>query len=126
MPKGLKIPVGVNSAGGAATTEHDENDRKIIFIALADDSNEHAFQQNQGLGIDMIFDINDPISTVRIERRIKTIFERFEIQKRFSLLVDTIEWKQNLNEGEMILSFRYLNIESDEIETYNQTLNYGG
>lgn len=126
MPSGLSIPVGVNTSGGAALVEHDENDKKIIFAALADDSNDSAFQQSEGLGIEMMFDINDPITRVQIERKIKTIFDKFEIQKRFSLLTDSIEWSENPEEGELILSFRYVNIESDEVETYNQTLNYGG
>lgn len=126
MPKGLKIPISANSKGGFATVEGDDNDAKIIKLALMDGENENAFQQDITLGVDMVFDILDPIARSRIINRLIFIFEIFKAQKRFDLLKNTISWDESSsNEGELVLNFRYLNLESDEEKTYEQKFNSG-
>jgi len=120
MPKGLAMPVGVNPTGGAATVEHDDNDRKVIFTALSDCSSEHAFQQDLGLGGDMIFDISDPVLRARIQQRLYAIFKDFEAQNRYKLRTNTIKWSENSKEQALSLEFKYLNIESDEELTFKR------
>ena len=100
--------------------EHDENDRKIIWNALSDCTSDHAFQQELGLGSDMIFDINDPALRARITQRLIQIFRDFEAQNRYKLKQSTLKWGDNPAEQELVLEFMYLNIESDEELTFKR------
>ena len=119
--KGLDIPVGVNSSGSAATLTGDEQDKKIISLALGSDENENAFQQDIGLGNLAIFKSNDQRTRTEVIRRIKVIFEFFESQHRFKLIEDSITWEEGSSNGEMVLEFYYLNIESDELTPFQRT-----
>lgn len=118
MPAGLRVPIGVNKSGGLAFVEHDDQDQKVIKLALGSGDSENAFQQGEGLalGVDMIFDINDPTNRVRIRRLIVGIFADFETANRFKLLPDSLEFSE---EGaEATLKLKYLNIESDEVNEF--------
>lgn len=114
MPTGLGVPVGVDASGGARLVSGDENDNKIIQLALSSDSNENAFQQNIGLGQDMIFDLNDAGVRARILRRVILIFKAFQIQNRYKLLKNTVKWTEDGQNQALILEFKYVNLESDE------------
>ena len=88
--KGLRIPVGVSSNGGAAMIYGDENDKQIISVSLGSSDNENAFQQDISLGEGMIFDLDDASIRAKITRRVYSIFDEFKIQKRFKLKKDTL------------------------------------
>jgi len=119
--KGLRIPVGVGPSGGAALVEGDENDAKIIKLSLGSDENENAFQQNIALDQGMVFDLNDPTIRLKIIRRIEKIFDIFKRQKRFKLFKNSIKWSENAYKQELILKFKYLNLESDEEVNFTRT-----
>ena len=121
MAKGLQLPVGVNKAGGANITDGDDNDKKVIFTALSDCDSEHAFQQDLGLGSGMIFDIASPALRANILRRTKNIFDEFFRLHRFKLLKNTVKWAEDAETGELTLTFKYLNIESDEMGEFERT-----
>jgi hypothetical protein len=122
--KGLKIPFGVGSNGGLATVEKEENNSQIISLFLGEGDNENAFMQDITLGIDMIFDLADAKVRTRIINRVKNLFEKLKIQKRFDLLQDTIFWNEsNIENGELILSARYIDLESDDEKTFEQKFN---
>lgn len=125
MPVGLKMPLQINSSGGFALSESDENDMKIIKLALMADDNENAYQQNIGLGQDMIFEANDSILRSRMNGRIRSIFRRFERAKRYKLLPSTVQWSQDPDTGELVLEFRFISLESDEERTFTQTFGSG-
>jgi hypothetical protein len=125
MATGLKVPIGVNSIGGAALVNGDDNDIKIIKLALTNDDNENAFQQNIGLGEEMIFDLNDPTTRPKIISKLRRIFDKFEANNRFKLLYNTIKWEESSDDGELSLTFKYLNIESDEIKEFDQKFGSG-
>lgn len=126
MPTGLRVPMQANATGGLSKISGDENDRQVIAGYLSDGDNENAFQQNITLGIDMIFDISDPLMRPRVFTRIVRLFEFLEAKKRFKLLEGTIAWDESdISNGNMILSFGYLNLESDEPQTYKQKFNSG-
>ena len=101
----------------------EDNNKQIIMTALSDCDNEHAFQQDLGLGADMIFDISDPAERARILRKVTAIFDRFEAQHRFRLLTDTIRW--SVAEGDLTLEFMYHDIESDEDKPFARTFTSG-
>jgi hypothetical protein len=121
MPTGLAMPVGVNQGGGARLSSGDENDDKIIRLAMGDDGNENAFQQNVGVGADMIFGQGDQVLQASIMRRINDVFKRFEAAKRFVLRRNTIKWSQNSATQEMSVEFKYLSIESDREQTFRDS-----
>lgn len=114
MATGLRIPVGASPSGGAALVGGDDNDTKIIKTALSSDDSENAFQQDIGMGESMVFNLNDPVLRAKIRRRLVQIFANFQTQKRFKLLKNTIEWTEDSVAQELILEFKYLNLESDE------------
>jgi hypothetical protein len=105
--------------------EGDDNDHKIISLALGSDDNENAFQQDIGLGESMIFDVSDPQLRGRIVAKIRNIFRRFEAQKRYRLLGETMRWAPG-EPGELILEFKYINLESDEPKTFSRAYRSGG
>jgi hypothetical protein len=111
---GLALPVGVGAHGGARLVEGDENDMKLITIALGSSENENAFQQDITLDEGMVFDLNDPTIRARILRRLYKIFDEFRIKKRFRLKKETIKWEEDSKEQELTLEFKYVNLESDE------------
>ena len=123
MSTGMRIPVGANPSGGAALVSADENDLKTIRSALGSDDNENAFQQGIGLGDGMIFELADPTTRNIIERRVVDIFRRFEAQKRYILRVGTIKWEEDPANQQYIMSFKYLNVESDEDKVFRQQFN---
>ena len=125
MAIGLKVPIGVNSSGGMARVSGDENNTKIIKLGLSDTDNENAFQQNLGIGTEMIFELNDERVTGLLEDKIDELFESFEVQKRFKLLDDTIEWSTNEAKQELFLKFRYMDLESDEEKTFSRNFRSG-
>ena len=120
MAKGLKVPMGANRSGGMAVVEGDDNDMKIIKAALTDPDNENAFQQDIGLGEDVVFDFNDPRTRARVGRRVKEIFRIFQEEKRFKLLDNTIKWDTISETQELVLSFKFLSMESDEEKEFEQ------
>ena len=120
MPTGLALPIGVSASGGVKLVDGDDNDKKIIALALGSDDNENAFQQDIGLGIDMIFGISDPGIRGRIINRLKAIFRNFQAQQRFSLFTASIKFTEDSKTQELILEFKYLNLESDEIKDFRR------
>jgi hypothetical protein len=121
MAKGLALPVGVDATGGAAMAEGDTKDFEVIATAIADCDSDHAYQQDLGVGSSMIFDVNDPEGQSRIIRRVRTVFDEFRAAQRFKLLPNTIKISQD-TEGELVMEFRYINLESDEEKTFRETL----
>lgn len=122
MPRGLSMPIRVSPTGGLALSESDENDEKIIRLALGPDDNDNAFQQNIGLGEASIFENDEPTARAKVLGRLRQIFRRFELQKRYRLLTNTIRWVENPDTGELRLEFQYLNLETDEAETFKKIL----
>lgn len=120
MPTGLAMPVGVGPDGGARLSEGDENDDKVIRLALGDDANENAFQQNIGVGADMVFGQSDELLQASIMRRIGEVFRRFEAAKRYTLKRETIVWSRDSNTQELILQFKYLSLESEREQTFRE------
>lgn len=114
MARGLKIPVGADLTGRTAMVEKDDENTKILFAALSDCENEHAFQQDLGITNLMIFNISDPRARARILARVIRIFEKFEAVHRYKLRTDTIRWTSPPDSGELILEFLYHDLESDE------------
>jgi len=91
------------------------------MIALGSGENENAFQQDVTLGLSMIFDIADVEGRAVILSKLRRIFDKFERLKRFVLKEDTIQWRSG-NDGETILYFKYVSLESDEEKEFSRKL----
>lgn len=121
MPTGLAMPVGVGPDGGARLAVGDANDDKIIRLALGDDANENAFQQNVGVGADMVFGQSDELLQASIMRRLGEVFKRFEAQRRYIIKRETIVWSRDTETQELILQFKYVSLESESEQTYRDS-----
>jgi hypothetical protein len=113
--------MGVNHRGSSRTVTGEANDRKILSTALSDNHNDHAFQQDPGLGSDFIFGINDEAVRGVIIQRLRDVFTDFERQNRYRLKEDSAVWSSN-EDGELILDFDYFNIETDEPKHFTGSL----
>lgn len=120
MSKGLKIPVQVDKTGRVVMIEGDKLNHQLIATALADDENENAFQQQIGLGETMIFGQDGSTLRAQILRRLFTIFSDFEKHKLFQLIRETIEWSKDTENGDLILSFSYIDLESDQPQFFKK------
>lgn len=114
MTTGIAIPFTVNPAGGVKLVYKDDNDAKIIRVALSDGDSENAYQQDITLGQEVVFQPSDSSFRSWVATRLNSIFRSFQAEKRFRLLTSTISWEDVEDSGESILSFRYVNLESDE------------
>lgn len=119
MATGISFPVRVSPSGGLSFSSGSEQDENIITLALLDDDTDHAFHQGEGLGVDMVFDVNDPLARAGILGKLRAVFTRFERLKRFQLKEDTIVWKDG-EEGEQILEFKYISLESDDEQLFRR------
>jgi len=125
VAKGLKIPVGVDTTGGSATLEGDEYADQVIRTGLSDHDNANAFQQDGGLGEEMIFGKTDTAQKAAILRKLYSMFAAWEEERLFRLMRETIKWSKDSESGELIVEFRYINLESDEPTTFRKKFTTG-
>ena len=126
MAVGLQIPVGVDTGGGARLTSGEDNDKKIIFLALGSGWSENAFQQDIALGQDMIFDLADQAVRAKIKRRLVSIFRDFQSQNRYRLITDSLKWSEDAENQTLELEFKYANLETDEVKDYTTKFTASG
>jgi hypothetical protein len=125
VSKGIAVPVRVNALGGVQTTEKDDDADKTIRLALSDNDNENAFQQGIGLGSDAVFAIRNPGFRAKVLARLLRIFAAFEKEKLFRIVRTSIAWSRG-GEGEQILEFKYINLETDQPATFTRTFTAEG
>ncbi len=102
--------------------EGNEQDTNVLMLALASDDNDNSFQQGNGLGVSMIFDINDPQARADILAQLRRVFGRFERLKRFKLLENTIRWIDDPNvEGQTVLACKYIALETEKVEDFQKS-----
>lgn len=119
MGKGLKLPIGPDGSGRTAIISQDAQATKLISIALSDLDNDNAFQQDIGLGSDLVFEISGSPFRAEVRRRVKEIFSEFEKNKKFKLINSSIKFSKEVP-GEEVLEFQYINIESDEVVSFKK------
>jgi len=99
----------------------EDQDAAIIKLALGDDFSDNPFQVGIGLGIGHVFGVNDPALRALIMSRLIPMFKRFEALKRFKLRTETLQWEEG-EEGGPVLSFKYVNLETDEERDFRRSL----
>ncbi len=120
MSQGLQLPVGVNHSGGSAQVKGDEQASKVILLALSDNDNDNAFQQNEGLGAAFIFQLSDAGMRAYVYNRLKEIFAKFDKLRLYKLQPDSIQWSKGDEAGETVLEFSYINLESDSVQDFKK------
>lgn len=124
MTKALRVPIGVNIYGGTATVEGAEHKKQIIKLALSNGDSANAFQQDISLGVDMIFGLDGTSLRSSVLQRVLTIFADFEGQKLFRLMKETVKWA-SLGDGQLELSFQYVDIETDSVQSFRKEYTVG-
>jgi hypothetical protein len=74
----------------------------------------------------MIFDINDPTSRPAIQSRLVRVFEKFEAQRRYKLVDETLAWYNGEQDGELVMEFKYVSLEADEERLFRQRFSAAG
>ncbi len=119
-PTGLRIPVGVNASGRAATVTGDEQLEKIIGLHLSLSDSENPFQD---VGIDgIIFEVNDTRAQPLVRHRLRTLFDRLKGEGRAKLDDRSVRFVSTPNAGELELYFRYWNLRTNEPGDFRGTL----
>lgn len=95
------------------------------MLALSDDDSDNAFQQDISLGQKMVFDVSSPAFRASVLARVISIFQAFEKERLYRLDKTSIGWSIETT-GEQILTFRYINLESDNPQTFRRTFPAGG
>jgi hypothetical protein len=97
--------------------EGDEQAFQLISIALSSGESAHAFQQDINLGDAPIFKGDTTELRSDILSRLSAIFVDFEQRKLFRLMRETVEFTIEA-EGELKVTFKYVNLESDKVEEF--------
>ena len=124
MATGLNIPIAVGAHGGLQIASGDQQDNNIIALALGSQDNENAFQQEDSAAEASVFEINDELGRAAAIGRVRRAFETFERLKRFKLVESSIQFVQK--DGDLILSFKYLNLETDQEQDFARNLSFQG
>ena len=119
MAKGLKVPVGVDKRG-RALIENDEsnNTKKILKLAFSEGGDNNPFQQ---LGIDsrLIFSIDNASFRGRVLKAINQVLSKFTDLVALSDN-EPIQITETENEGEVNLTFFYIDLLTNKKEEFNQ------
>lgn len=102
----------------------DVQKRQLLQVALSSGENANAFQQDLNLGEAMIFGNDSSVLRSAIMQRVLRIFQNFETNKLFRLMQETVVWSQG-DEGELVLEFSYIDIESDETMAFRKEFTIG-
>lgn len=117
MPKGLKIPVGVDNRGRAAIEKNEsKNTMKILTLALQQGGDNNAFQL---LGIDdrLIFGIKTAAFRGKATQAVKRIVSKFPELIRID--ESTISFDDTV-EGELTILFKYIDLLTNKEQEFRQ------
>lgn len=122
---GLSLPVGPTKLGRSALAHGEVHVQKILVIALNDCDNENPFQQDRGLGNGMIFEVSSEELRAKVQRRLVEIFRAFEESELYRLDDESIRWEEAVA-GELSLTLKYIDLESDEEREFTHSFSQGG
>ena len=115
MATGLKVPVGVSKSGGASLeSDSSKQNKKILLLALSEGGDNNPFQK-LGIG-NLIFKIKDVATRAQVQREIQKVVN--QLSDRIVLLPDEpITFKEDV-EGELEVSIKYIDIETNKVEEF--------
>jgi len=120
MPKGLKIPVGVDQRGRAAVeSDESENTKKILTLAFSEGDDDNAFQ-SLGLTGTLVFGIKGAGFRGKAIRVVKVILAKFEDIVELDES-EPIVFQEDV-EGEVSMSFFYIDLLTNRKEEFTKRL----
>jgi hypothetical protein len=118
MATGLKIPVGVNQAGSAAIerdeVQHTDN---MLVLALSTGGDDNPFQ-DLGLKKSLIFSIRNASFRAEAIQDIERILAKYS--DRIALDPKNPLQFEDINDGEIEVSFGYVNIVTNEEQEFRE------
>lgn len=127
--KGLDVPVSVNKGGGASKSKEETQLDKLIILAVQEGGDDNPFQ-DLGLKPRIIYRINDETSKFDIAEDIMRVLESFKGRIKVSpdgIVVNQAENTTQTEEGVMNVSFEYINLETEEVNVFEDLVkNLGG
>jgi len=123
MATGLKIPVGVDKSGGAALERNDAlQKKKLLTLAFSEGGDDNPFQ-SLGLDPGLIFNIKNAQFRGRAKLEVERILADFN---GLILLAPNEPIKFNFdNEGEVELSFEYVDLETNQPQDFKKSFSRG-
>ena len=111
--RGLSLPLGVDASGRAKTSIGQEENEKIIAIALGSGELDNPFL-DIGIGERFVFNISGPETRGQIVQRAKRVFRRLQALQRFRLIEDTVRVIDGDEPGVLLVTLQYIDLEADE------------
>lgn len=112
---GLTLPFQANGRRRLRVSGGNEQLRKIILLNLGDLESENPFQDDLGLGGDLIFAVNNEELRSDLKLRIDALFRRLLVEDRAKLRKEpTFEIFQEAQE--LVVNIEYINIEENRAE----------
>lgn len=116
MPTGLKIPVRVSQSGGAAIERSEpEQLKKMLILALSEGDDDNPFQ-DLGIPGNLIFQVQGAGFRGKAERALNNVLAKFA--DRIRLRPDEPIKFEQLGEGEIEMSFEYIDLLTDKVEDF--------
>lgn len=116
MPTGLRVPVGVNKAGGAnIETDETEQTKKMLKLALSEGGDFNPFQ-DLGLKGDLVFSIRNAAFRGRAQKAIERVIAKFADRMRLAPGA-AITFNQDV-ENEIEMSFEYVDLSTNKVEEF--------
>jgi len=113
MATGIAIPFQANGRGRLLLVSGEDQLRKIILLNLMNLESDNPFQQDIGLGGEMIFAVQSNELKGELRRRVNAFFRRLQLQNRARLAKPPVfEERPESQELEMIIS--YINLEDNK------------
>lgn len=120
MPKGMLVPIRVGPNGGAAMHEGSTVIGQNVILALIPAGSLHPFHQDITPEEDLIFEIRDMRTGGLYVTHVREFFREME-QLGYARLFPggkglSVEPSPSGSEGDMIVTVRYVNLETNENE----------
>lgn len=116
MPTGLRLPVGVNKAGGANIEDSEvEQTKKMLNLALSEGGDDNPFQ-SLGLKGDVIFSINNASFRGKALNFVERVVAKFS--DRIALAPgEAIQFTQDV-ENEIEMGFQYVDLSTSKVQDF--------
>lgn len=110
---GIAIPFSADGRGRIALVSGDDQLQKIIAMNLSDCQSDNPFQDDLGIGADMVFAIASTKLRADLKRRITVLFRRLQLQDR-ARLAAAPTFEIDDKQQELNVDINYVNIEEDK------------
>ena len=120
MATGFRIPFKQDGrTGGVSVDDGDDYIRGLLLAALNDCESANPFQ-DLGIG-NHIFKLDESAFRTVAKEKVRNVFEQFKADKLADLAAGGIEFLDQEVEGEVLLSIKYIDLETEEVNELEVT-----